>query len=78
MTHYTQTAPRAGTISEVVATCAPKVQLGLLQRIFGVWRQRQHLGRLDAHMRRDIGLTDAQITQEVQRPLWDAPQTWRL
>jgi hypothetical protein len=78
MTHLTQNAPLTGTVSKVVATCAPTLELGLFQRIFGVWRQRQHLDRLPAHMRRDIGLSDGQIAQEVARPLWDAPQTWRL
>ncbi len=57
---------------------APKVDLGLASRIFGVWRQRQHLSRLPAHMRRDIGLSDVEIDRETARPIWDVPQTWRL
>ncbi|MEX3016217.1 DUF1127 domain-containing protein [Gymnodinialimonas hymeniacidonis] len=60
------------------AKTAPEVRLTVFQRIFGVWRQRQHLDRLDAHMRRDIGVTDAQIHREVERPIWDVPTTWRL
>lgn len=64
-------------LANAVAACAPKVQLTLLQRIVGVWRQRQHLNRLDPHMRRDIGLSDGEIFQEVQRPIWDVPHTWR-
>ncbi len=77
MTDLTQTTPISGTISKVVATCTPAVQPGLLQRMLGVWRQRRHLERLPDHMRRDIGLSDGQITQEIRRSLWDAPQTWR-
>lgn len=77
MAHLSQNTPIAGTICKVVTTCAPTIELGFFQRIFGIWRQRQHLDRLPAHMRRDIGLSDAQVAQEVQRPLWDAPQTWR-
>ena len=77
MTIYTQIAPVAGTVSKVVATYTPKTFLAQYKRIVDVWRQRQHLDRLPQHMRRDIGLTDAQISQEVQRPLWDTPQTWR-
>ncbi len=77
MAHLPLSRPHQATLSEAVAACAPKVQLTLLQRVVGVWRQRQHLNRLPEHMRRDIGLTDAQIDAEVQRPLWDVPQTWR-
>lgn len=69
--------PQQAPLATAVAACAPKVHLTLLQRIIGVWRQRQHLDRLDAHMRRDIGLSDTQISQEVQRPMWDVPHTWR-
>jgi len=63
---------------------APRARITLLQRILGAWRQgigawrqRQHLDRLPDHMRRDIGLNDRDIAQEVARPLWDVPTTWR-
>jgi uncharacterized protein YjiS (DUF1127 family) len=52
--------------------------LSVFQRLFGVWRQRKHLDRLDAHMRRDIGLSEGQVHREVVRPIWDVPTTWRL
>lgn len=78
MAHLTHTSPIGGSISKVVATCAPTLEQGFLTRMLGVWRQRQHLDRLPDHMRRDIGLTDTQIAQEVAKPMWDAPQTWRL
>ncbi|MBF9045163.1 DUF1127 domain-containing protein [Rhodobacterales bacterium HKCCE4037] len=57
---------------------APEVRLTVLKRIFGTWRQRQHLGRLDTRMRRDIGVTEAQVRAEVSRPMWDVPASWRL
>lgn len=77
MAHLPLSRPHQATLSSAVAACAPKVELTWLQRIIGVWRQRQHLDRLPEHMRRDIGLSDAEIAQETQRPLWDVPQTWR-
>lgn len=78
MAHLPLTAPTHSPLANAVAACAPKVQLTLMQRIIGVWRQRQHLERLPAHMRRDIGLSDGDIARETQRSLWDVPQTWRL
>ena len=78
MAHLPFTRPQQARITEAVAACAPKVQLSLAQRVFGVWRQRRQLDRLPQHLRRDIGVTDATIMQEVQRPLWDVPQTWRM
>lgn len=77
MAHLPLSRPQQAPLSGAVAACAPKVQLTLLQRIIGVWRQRQQLDRLPAHMRRDIGLSDAQIFEETRRPLWDVPDTWR-
>lgn len=59
------------------ARVAPKVGLAVFPRVLAVWRQRRHLDRLDAHLRRDIGLSDAQVRREVDRTLWDAPSTWR-
>ncbi len=40
-------------------------------------RQRNQLRSLDAHMREDIGVTDADVERELARSLWDAPQHWR-
>ena len=77
MAYLPLSRPQQAPLTNAVAACAPKVQLTLLQRVFGVWRQRQHLSRLPDHMRRDIGLTDGQIAQEMQRSIWDVPHTWR-
>ena len=43
---------------------------------FAVWRQRQKLGALDSHLRRDIGLSEQDIRTEAARPLWDVPAYW--
>lgn len=40
----------------------------------GLWRQRirdrRHLGSLDAHTLRDMGLTCARVAREARRPFW--------
>jgi len=45
----------------------------LFDRVFG-WldqaRQRRHLGELDDRLLRDIGLSRAEVEQEVSRPFW--------
>lgn len=68
-------------VSRPRATPAPplaaKAPLSYVQHLIGVWRQRQQLRRLPEHLRRDIGLSRAQIVDELARPVWDAPQTWR-
>ena len=33
-------------------------------------RQRRHLGRLDDHMLKDIGLSRADVEQEIAKPFW--------
>jgi uncharacterized protein YjiS (DUF1127 family) len=40
-------------------------------------RQRRHLARLDDHLLRDIGLSQAEATAEASRPIWDAPAHWQ-
>jgi len=44
--------------------------------MLGTWRQRQALGQLDDHMLKDIGLTEADVTKESSRPIWDVPTHW--
>lgn len=43
-----------------------------------IWRQRRALAELPEHLRRDVGLTEAEIRRELARPVWDAPQFWRF
>ncbi len=40
-------------------------------------RERADLSRLDDHRLVDLGLTRAQVREEVARPLWDAPERWK-
>jgi uncharacterized protein YjiS (DUF1127 family) len=57
----------------------PMASRSLLRRVLAavtLHRQRHQLGRLDAHMLRDIGLTPAQARHEAARPIWDAPASW--
>lgn len=43
-------------------------------RLLRQWRQRARdralLARFDSRMRRDIGLTPADVTREINRPFW--------
>lgn len=45
----------------------------LVRAAFTARRERAALARLDAHLLRDIGLTDTQACRESARPLWDLP-----
>ena len=40
-------------------------------------RQRIRLSDLDAHMLRDIGVTETEAVREARRALWDVPDRWR-
>lgn len=78
MAHLPFSRRRYASPARGLAAGGPKLLLALVQRSMGVWRQRQHLGRLPDHLRRDIGLSETEIAQEMQRPIWDVPHTWRL
>ncbi len=41
-----------------------------------VSRQRRALARLDNDRLVDLGLTRADVTAELQRPIWNAPHHW--
>ena len=59
---------------------SPATQHGLIQRILTVIatrRERQALLALDPALLCDIGLTREQALAEANRPIWDAPTTWR-
>ncbi|MAN15772.1 MAG: hypothetical protein CL945_14195 [Dinoroseobacter sp.] len=40
------------------------------------WRQRRALTRLDAAARRDLGLSEADVYVESNRPAWNIPAGW--
>lgn len=48
-----------------------------LYTAYMVWRQRQHLARLDAARLDDLGITRDEAEAESRRPFWDAPTHWR-
>jgi uncharacterized protein YjiS (DUF1127 family) len=57
---------------------------GLLTRILrfaslglAVRHHRRALLKLEPHLLRDIGLTEAEARREAQRPFWDVPAHWR-
>jgi len=54
-----------------------KADAGLVTRLFDhvfTWleraRQRRHLGELDDRLLRDIGLSRAEVENEIARPFW--------
>lgn len=71
--------------SHVIASdrCAPAARRqsrGVATRLFSLarlWKSRRDLADLDAHMLRDIGLTETQAKCEAERPIWDVPSNWR-
>jgi uncharacterized protein YjiS (DUF1127 family) len=61
-----QPCPRPGR-----ASLRDRLRLALAIR-----RQRRRLTELDPHLLRDIGLSDADVRLEANRPFWDVPQHW--
>ncbi len=56
-------------------------QLGLgrlISQAVDVWRQRRALATLDAHARRDLGLSYQEVFVETARPIWDLPHQGRF
>lgn len=49
----------------------------IFSRMYGVWRQRRALERLDANALSDIGVTETEARAEARRPFWDAPNGWQ-
>lgn len=47
--------------------------LTLLTAGLAAWRQRRALARLDAHARRDLGLSGRDVYTESTRPIWNVP-----
>ncbi|MBO3274622.1 DUF1127 domain-containing protein [Pseudomonas schmalbachii] len=50
-----------------------KRALARLHRWHELRRQRRQLAALSDYMLKDIGLTRADIEQEIERPFWDDP-----
>lgn len=52
---------------------------GLFARLIeieGLWRQRQHLAKLDDAVLHDIGISRAEAQTEAARGVWAAPRHW--
>lgn len=49
----------------------------LFLALLGLRRERRALGRLDAHLLADIGLSPDAARIEAERPLWDVPAHWQ-
>ncbi len=63
-----------------ISTAAPgKALLSLagLLKISAVWRQRRQLAALDNAALEDMGLTQADVRDELKRPAWDVPSHWQ-
>ena len=41
-------------------------------------RQRNRLAQLEEHMLNDIGVSRREALREANRPIWDAPDNWRI
>lgn len=66
--------------THMIHRTAPARSASLLDRLsnaYGLYRQRRQLADLDAHLRADLGLTEADIQRETNRSVWDVPQGWR-
>lgn len=57
-------------------TAAPQHRFSL-RTALAVWRSRRALARLDTHRLDDIKVSPRAAAQEVQKPIWDVPSTWR-
>lgn len=50
--------------------------LAWLAALNAAWRTRKHLSELDAHALKDLGLSEADVARELNRPIWQAPHHW--
>ncbi len=60
------------------AECQPKPR-SLWKRFaqhIALRRQRQHLGHLDEHLLKDIGVTREEAFVESRKSAWDVPEHW--
>ncbi|MGZ9811092.1 DUF1127 domain-containing protein [Pseudoroseicyclus sp. H15] len=50
---------------------------GIVAVMHGLWLQRRALASLDQARLDDLGLSQADVAREAERPFWDVPATWR-
>lgn len=69
-------ATRNATAVTVIARAAGAAARPLWKAVEGMfmgyerWRQRQALSRLDDHLLKDIGISRADVEQEITKPFW--------
>jgi uncharacterized protein YjiS (DUF1127 family) len=68
-------APQAPALTRPASGLRPFARVNAA---LAIWRQRRALVEMPEHLRRDVGLSEAQIQRELRRPVWDVPQFWRL
>ena len=56
----------------------PQSFVARIAAALAVWRQRRMLADLPEHLRRDVGLSDAEVSHEITRPFWDLPGNTRF
>ena len=59
-----------------LATRTRPALLGTVLKALSIWRERQQLKDLDAHLLQDLGLSMTDVEMETKRPIWDAPNRW--
>lgn len=48
-----------------------------LRGAFALLRSRRALANLDPEQLQDVGLSPQQAREEAQKPVWDAPASWK-
>ena len=60
--------------------CSTRSQQSVWQALINIRalaRQRHALKALEPHLLCDIGITQAQVQQEIATPIWKAPGHWK-
>ena len=63
--------PRRSAVT--VSAPQPRTLFAWVAKAFTIARERQELKHLDAHLLRDIGLSQEDVDREAARPMWDLP-----
>ena len=58
------------------ASCTRPARLSFWNA-FALWRSRRDLAALDAAQLSDVGIAAGDARREAQRPVWDAPASWK-
>lgn len=58
------------------ASCSRPARLSFWNA-YALWRSRRALAALDPSQLTDVGITAPDAQAEAQRPVWDAPASWK-